>query len=210
MTKFIDLTGKKFNRLTVVERVNDYISPNGFRSTQWKCICECGNEVIVSTSHLRSGHTKSCGCYGREVCVQNGLKIKHGLKESRVYRIWSCMKNRCYNQKDDNYKYYGGRGITVCDEWKDDFQTFYDWSMSHGYTDNLTIDRINVNGNYEPSNCRWATHSEQGKNKRNVIFITFEGETKTLREWSEITGIKYITLFYRYKTGKTPVEILKK
>ena len=210
MGKFIDLTGQKYNRLTVIERASDYIFKNGTRNTRWKCKCDCGNEVIVSTSHLRSGHTKSCGCYAKEVSIQNGLKKKHGLKDSRVYRIWSCMKTRCYNKKDEHFKDYGERGIVVCDEWKDDFQAFYDWSMSHGYADNLTIDRIDVNGNYEPSNCRWVTQKEQSNNKRTTPFVTFNGVTKTLFEWSEITGIKYQTLFYRYKVGKTPAEILKK
>lgn len=206
----MNLIGQKFNRLLVIDKAEKYISPSGNKMNQWLCRCDCGNKIVVTTGHLKSGHTKSCGCLQKEVSIQNGLKKKHGLKDSRVYRIWSCMKTRCFNTKDEHYKNYGARGITVCDEWKEDFQAFYDWSMANGYEEGLTIDRINPDGNYEPSNCRWATKKEQTKNRRNSIFVTHNGETKTLAEWSAETGIYYQTLVYRYKAGKTPAEILKK
>lgn len=177
---------------------------------QWLCECDCGNQIVVTTTHLKSGHTKSCGCYAKEVSVRNGLKKKHGMTKTRIHRIWSQIKTRCFNSKDEHFKDYGGRGITICDEWKNSFESFYEWSMANGYEDNLTIDRIDVNGNYCPENCRWATMKEQNDNKRNTVLLTFEGETRTLGEWSEITGIKYITLFWRYKAGKTPSEILSK
>lgn len=119
------------------------------------------------------------------------------------------MKTRCSNPKYEHFASYGGRGIKVCDEWRNDFQSFHDWAMSNGYKEGLTIDRIDVNGNYEPSNCRWASAKEQSKNKRNTLFVTHKGITKTLIEWAEITGIKYQTLVCRYKSGKTPEEILK-
>lgn len=135
---------------------------------------------------------------------------KHGLIHHRLYRIWGCMKTRCLNKNDEHFPLYGGRGITICDEWKHDFQAFYDWAMANGYQDNLTIDRIDVNGNYEPSNCRWLTRQEQNFNKRNTIFVTLNGETKSLAEWAAETGIYYQTLVYRYKAGKSPAEILKK
>lgn len=216
MGKFIDLVGQKYNRLMVIERASDHIFPSGNKNICWKCKCECGNEVVVTASHLRSGHTKSCGCYSREMskCKEvkhrkHGLTFEVGRKPTRLYRIWSQMKTRCFNLNDEHFKDYGGRGITVCDEWKDDFQAFHDWAVANGYADGLTIDRINVNGNYEPSNCRWATAKEQNSNRRNTPVVTFEGITKTLLEWSEITGVGYQTLYYRYRAGKTPSEILK-
>lgn len=155
MTKLIDLTGQKFGRLTVIERHD---------AKRWKCICDCGNTTYSDGYQLRKGIAKSCGCYHKETC---GVPHrKHGFAGSRLYRIYYKMKERCYKPSNDNYKYYGARGITICDEWLNDFKTFADWSVSHGYQDNLTIDRINPNGNYEPSNCRWITIQEQQRNRR--------------------------------------------
>ena len=160
MRTLIDLTGKKFGRLTVV----GYSHKDSHGACYWECVCKCGSPLIVRGQNLRSGHTQSCGCLQKErVAVAN---MTHGLKGTRLYRIWIDMKGRCYNPKATCHKDYGGRGITVCDEWKDNFQAFYDWAMPNGYRDDLSIDRIDVNGNYEPSNCRWATASEQQKNKR--------------------------------------------
>lgn len=119
------------------------------------------------------------------------------------------MKTRCFNSKDDHFKDYGGRGISVCDEWKNDFKTFHDWALEKGYSDDLSIDRIDSNGNYEPSNCRWATSYEQTNNRRTTVILELDGERHTLSEWSKIKGIGYQTLFARYKSGKTPDEILK-
>lgn len=210
-----DITEQKFNRLTVMKKAESYILPSGGKVGQWLCRCDCGNMVIVKTSHLFSGHTKSCGCYAKEVQIANGKKEKHGLtysengKVARIYRIWSQIKTRCFNSNDGHFANYGGRGITICKEWLTDFKAFYDWSMANGYSDELTIDRINVDGNYEPSNCRWATNAEQNRNKRNTVLVTYEGVSKTLHEWSKITGIGYQTLYYRYKTGKAPEEILR-
>lgn len=207
----LKLIGKTFSRLKVIDKAENYVSPSGAKMKRWLCKCECGNTTICATTHLKSGHTKSCGCYARETSMQNGLKKKHGLKNTRLYRIWQQMKTRCCNPKYEYFSSYGGRGIKVCDEWldKDGFVRFYEWSMSHGYADDLTIDRIDVNGNYCPENCRWATMKEQSKNKRNTPFVTYKGTVKTLAEWAEVTGIKYQTLFCRYKSGKTPEEILK-
>lgn len=158
--QLIDLTGQRFGRLTVVRKSGK----DNFRNSTWECICDCGNSSIVSSVNLRNGNTKSCGCYGRE--RKRNANKTHGMTGSRLHRIWKAMRTRCYNRNFFGFKYYGGRGISICDEWKNDFQAFYDWAMKNGYSDNLTIDRINTNGNYEPSNCRWVTMAEQNKNKR--------------------------------------------
>lgn len=165
----MDLIGQKFNRLLVIGDAERYISPSGHRMKRWLCVCDCGNKISVTTNHLKSGHTKSCGCYAKEVSIQNGLKTKHGLTNTRIHRIWTQMKTRCFNPNDEHYKDYGARGITICDEWLNNLQAFHDWAVSHGYEDHLTIDRIDVNGNYEPGNCRWITISEQAKNTRKAV-----------------------------------------
>ena len=162
--KASDLTGKRFGRLIVIERAENYISPQGQARKRWLCKCDCGNDVIVPASALINGESKSCGCLQKEIA--KNTFTQHGKWGSRLHRIWASMKTRCYNRKSRSYKWYGGRGITICDEWMNSFQAFYDWAMANGYRDDLSIDRIDVNGNYEPSNCRWITIIEQQKNKR--------------------------------------------
>lgn len=159
MKKVIDLTNQKFGRLTVIN-----FAYTKSHKTYWNCQCECGKNTIVYSQKLKTGHTKSCGCYKREKTIKRNYR--HGLCKTRLYSIWHDMNTRCYYKNTDFYKYYGGRGIRICDDWKYDFVNFYNWSISNGYKDNLSIDRINVNGNYEPNNCRWATNLEQALNKR--------------------------------------------
>ena len=159
MGKLIDLTGKRFGRLLVVEKSE---SKNGYAA--WLCRCDCGNEKIISGNELRKGKAKSCGCLRKEVATKTF--IKHGKTNTLLYEVWKSMKARCNNLNNKRYSSYGGRGITVCDEWRESFQAFYDWAMINGYREGLSIDRIDNDGNYEPSNCRWATASEQQKNKR--------------------------------------------
>ena len=193
MGKFIDLTGRRFSRLVVIERAEN--TKGG--QARWLCRCDCGKGSTVRGTLLLSGHTVSCGCYHRETFTNT----KHGKRKSRIYRIWGAIKTRCYNPKATNFKAYGGRGVKICDEWRNDFKTFYEWAMAHGYTDDLTIDRIDVNGNYEPSNCRWATRKEQDQNKRGVKSLTFQCKTHTLREWADITGIHPSAIKERLKRG---------
>lgn len=191
--KAIDHSGERFGRLTVLKRV--YVEQKGHRShAYWLCKCDCGNETVVDGSNLRRGTTKSCGCYQKESMDRF---CTHRKSNTRLYGIWRTMKTRCYNQSYDSFHRYGGRGITICDEWLNDFQSFYDWAMENGYSDDLTIDRIDNNGNYEPSNCRWATAKEQSNNTRRNVRIEFNGESHTMAEWSKILGIKYITLYKR-------------
>ena len=179
------LIGKKFERLTVIKRAEN--SKSG--QTRWFCKCDCGNETIVWGNHLRSGHTKSCGCIQKESVKRIKHYKKHGLHGIRLYRIWNGIKNRTnLSNKNIAYKNYSGRGITICEEWKE-FMPFYNWAINNGYQDNLTIDRIDVNGNYEPKNCRWATMKEQQNNKRNNRFITYNGEKHTISEWKNIYNL---------------------
>lgn len=156
--------GERFGRLIVVERAENYISPQGQARKRWLCKCDCGNMVTVFARGLIGGDTKSCGCLQKEIAKT--VNTKHGMHGARLHVIWSSMKNRCYNQNSTNYKYYGAKGVAICGEWLHDFQAFYDWAMANGYRDDLTIDRINVYGNYEPTNCRWVTIAEQQRNKR--------------------------------------------
>lgn len=204
--KLIDLTGQRFGMLTVLNRAEDYIFKSGRKERVWSCKCDCGNEVNVFGENLKKGNTTSCGCYRKEKVKEE--KTTHGLSDNNLYYAHSNMKSRCYNQNDKRFKNYGGRGIIVCDEWlgANGFINFYNWAISHGYSDGLTIDRIEVDGNYEPNNCRWVDLTTQENNRTNNHLITYNNETMTMAMWAEKLGINYKTLSNRINTQKWSIE----
>jgi hypothetical protein len=196
MSRLIDLTGQQFERLTVISRAENTTTGKA----QWYCECECDKKiVVVRGEHLRSGHTTSCGCIQKENAAK--AQTVHSKSRSRIYRIWASLKKRIQNENNKNYKDYGGRGITICEEWESNFQAFNEWAISNGYTDNLTIDRIDNDKGYSPDNCRWITRKKQCNNKRNNSYITFRGSTKTLSEWAEEYGIQSSTILMRLRRG---------
>lgn len=201
MGKFIDLTGQKYGKLTVISRSKDYISPKGYIAVNWKCKCDCGKIIIIRGCNLKSGATRSCGC--EKVLHPN--RTTHGGTNTRLYKIWKHMRTRCKNPNDLTYNDYGGRGITICNEW-DDFEEFRNWSLEHGYTDDLSIDRVDYNGNYCPDNCRWTDALTQANNTRRNHLITCNGETRTMAEWARITGISYHKLKDRLNKCKWSAE----
>lgn len=199
-----DITGQRFGHLVAIRLVEPYQSSSGKRYRQWLCQCDCGNQKIIFQTNLIEGKIKSCGC------EQYSVHTKHGEAKSRLYSIWRNLRQRCNNPKAKNYDNYGGRGIKVCDNWNnaEGYTAFKEWALSNGYRNDLTIDRINNNGNYEPSNCRWATSLEQNNNQSSNIMISYNNEIHTLSEWSRLTGINRSTLKNRYEKGQSPEEIL--
>ena len=198
--------GDVFGRLTVIKL--DHIERKQTKrdvitKEMWECKCKCGKIITVSHNNLLYGQVKSCGCLHYDK-VKNETYLcttTHGKSKTRLYNIWCNMKRRCTNKKNVDYHNYGGRGIKVCDEWKNDFMSFYNWAINNGYSNDLTIDRIDVNGNYEPNNCKWATKQEQCDNKRNTVYLTCNNKTKTLSEWSKSLSIPKMTIMNRLKLG---------
>lgn len=206
---FKDLSGKKFGRLTAIEKVGDAIKRNG---VLWRCKCDCGNEKIVPSGYLKSGNTASCGCLFIESRYRKRDGVKNKIYGERICGIHEAMIQRCYNKNCAQYDNYGGRGISVCEEWRNNggCRRFYNWSISNGYRNDLSIDRIDVNGNYEPSNCRWATAKEQANNRRNNRFLEYMGEKHTVDEWSKIIGIHRATIYKRLKKNLPINQVLQK
>ena len=198
-----DLTGRRFGRLTVI----DFYDHNKYGQPRWLCECDCGNTAVVTGSDIRSGSTSSCGCLWRERITQS--KTTHGMSQSDIYAEYRSMKNRCYNEQAHNYKYYGGRGIKMCDRWRDDIHAFYDdvSILPNFREEGYSLDRIDNDGDYEPGNVRWATIKEQCNNRRPNIgkrIHEYNGEMYSLREISNMTGISYKTLNNRLLKGWEP------
>lgn len=203
MKRLIIYQGNTFGKLTALYEVQD-----GKPGQRWFCQCECGEVTVVSASNLRSGDTKSCGCERIRKIVSFNTKhgqAKQGVK-NREYLIWAGMLNRCYVPSNTSYPSYGGRGITVCDRWRD-FKAFIE-DMGEAPSSNHSIDRIDSNGNYSPDNCRWATRTEQARNTRTNRLLTYQGETLTMIEWAKRLGVSYHALFARLKNGWSTEEAL--
>lgn len=199
--------GDKYGRLTIQEYAGK--AKNG--STLVKCICDCGTKKIVRLYSLKKGEIKSCGCFAKELLVKRNKTIKHtthGQSRTRLYTIWCDMKQRRLNKNQKVFKHYGERKISICDEWKNNFNSFYDWAIKNGYADNLTIDRIDVDGNYNLSNCRWATMQQQRRNTRSNVFVEINGVKKVLIDWCGYYKIKYTTVLSRIYSGWEMVKAI--
>lgn len=190
-----DIVGKRFGKLIVVKYLYHIYDKSGYKKRVYLCKCDCGKEkkVFRHKLFLKIKPIRSCGCMQRHP--------KHNLSLSRIYKIYNGIRKRCFNKNAHNYKTYGGRGITMCKEWKDNFMSFYNWAINNGYKDNLTIDRINNDGNYEPNNCRWATRIEQNENRSNKIRIKYNNKYYSLKELSKILNINLNTIRNRYYKG---------
>ena len=203
-----DLTGQDFWSFHVIQKGPEHIRANGKPVVQWECKCICGNIRYISTTALLSGKCKSCGCMHDE--YNRISSTIHGDSHTRLHNIWSGMRARCYSKSDYHYRWYGERGIKICDQWKDNYAAFKEWALNNGYSENLTIDRINVNGDYEPTNCRWATMTEQTNNTRRNVVIEAFGEKLTLSEWSRKMNIDYGVLKSRIRRGWSAEDALTK
>lgn len=185
--------GMRVRMLTVIKKSGRDSS----RNILWECRCDCGRAVSVTAHALRTSRI-SCGCTNQGT---------HHKTNTRLYAIWTSMKRRCYNPHDKSYqKWYGAKGIKMCDEWKNDFMSFHDWSISNGYNDTLSIDRIDCNGNYEPSNCRWVTSQVQAINKSNNVLLTYNGETLTVTDWARRLNVAQATIKRRFEKHGSPYK----
>lgn len=200
MSSRIDLTGLKFGRWTVIKKVESRKRNDGKTESQYLCRCDCGNEKIIAGKCLSDGSSKSCGCYRSE--FQSKRMQSHGMSNTRIYHEWDSMKNRCFNKRPGTES-WNGKGIKVCEEWmgKTGFKNFYKWAINNGYSDQLTLDRIDNNKDYSPENCRWADYIIQNNNSSNNVMIEYHGEIKTIAQWAKEYGINYQTLYSRIKRG---------
>lgn len=187
----IDLTGNRFGGWFVLKR-----APNRGKAVMWECLCDCGTTSVVQGTSLKSGASTNCGC-GR---IKNHYRT-HGLTKHPLYRVWQRIKGCTSSPSHQDYAHYGGRGIQMCVDWQNDFQSFYDWCMSHGWEKGLEIDRIDTNGNYEPSNCRFTDRVGQMSNTRKTRLVTYNGKTQSVAQWARETGLKVNTLYGRLKNG---------
>jgi hypothetical protein len=191
----LDLSGQRFGRLTAIEM----IGPNRNKQIVWRCVCDCGNETFVTATVLHRGAVRSCGCLRRDTTRKN--KTIHGHRYERLYGIWKNMIKRCHLETDRSYGRYGERGISVCDEWRNSYDNFRDWSYENGYEDDLSIDRMDNDGNYSPNNCRWTDRFTQANNTRRSRPITYDDITHSISEWSRLFGVNRHSLRYRIEHG---------
>ena len=200
----MDLTNQRYGRLLVTDFVG-YGEKS--KKKRWKCLCDCGNICVVDQCHLRSGHTTSCGCFHKERLVDVGKNNrKFSVTVDRLRRIYCSMITRCYNQNNRAFRWYGAKGITVCQEWRDDKQNFIKWALENGYSETLTLDRIDSNGNYDPSNCRWVDVKTQIRNRSNTIKLY----GKPLAEWCDILHLDYKVILRRMYSGSSFEEAISK
>ena len=199
-----DLTGYRFGYFEVTEELPPHIRKNGKKVRVWDCVCICGNHRTLNRQEIITGKRKSCGCMAAELMRKSNTV--HGDSHTRRHNIWSGMRERCYTKTDSHYPGYGGRGITVCREWLLNYTAFRDWATANGYTDELSIDRIDNNGPYSPENCRWVNHRSQCNSTRRNHCIEINGEQKTIAEWSRISGVKGPTIRKRLLLGWSPED----
>ena len=199
----IDLTNQKFNRLTVLE----YSGKNKCGTSLWLCRCDCGTEKVIISSHLKNGNTASCGCLQKEIASES--QTTHGRSYHPLYFVLDAMKQRCYNKNNKAYKNYGGRGITVCPEWRNEPEVFIDWAKANGYEIGLQIDRINNDGNYEPNNCRFVTRKENNNNRRDNKGYFLLGVFYTISQLAEKFNINYDAFYGRIYRGGTLQQALR-
>lgn len=197
-----NLTGKKIGRLIVLSEVFGHKHAGKHR--KWLCLCDCGNKREIFQDRLVKGKTVSCGCWQRDVTSKR--LTTHGKSKTALYSLWQNMIARCSNPNLREWKHYGGRGIVVCEQWKD-FEVFVS-DMGDPPFDGAEIDRTDNDGNYEPDNCRWATRTEQCNNTRSNVVLDIDGESKTLVQWSRETGIPYKTIHNRVKAGKFGLDLV--
>ena len=194
-----NLVGQRFGRLLVVEKVKGKTMKNGYEEQTYKCKCDCGKDVVLPYASLTTGNTKSCGCLFLENLIKRNTT--HGMSDTKLYLVWKEMIARCTRETDKSYKYYGALGVSVCKEWSENFENFYNWAIEFGYKEGLEIDRIDYNGNYEPSNCRWVTRKVQMNNMRRNVIIDIDGISHTMAEWSDIFKISQDLFRNRLKAG---------
>lgn len=201
-----NVIGQRFNRLTIIEQYGEG------RTSKCLCKCDCGGEKITTYSNLSTNNTMSCGCLHREMLIERNKKTgkwngASGNEDTKsLYSVWSAMRIRCTNESSWAYKWYGAKGVKVCEDWSEDFSNFSDWAFDNGYAIGLTIDRVDSNGNYEPSNCRWVTMKIQANNKSNNKLLEYKGEVKTLAQWCEELKLNYDKTKSRLNAGRWSVE----
>ena len=196
--KLIDLVGRRYGKLTVVAHSGVHTYSNGRKVHIWDCKCDCGNTKRADAGNLKSGNVRSCGC----LFQPSVISTKHGMSRSTEFYIWSGILARCYNQNSAAYHRYGGRGIQVCDEWKESFEAFYK-DMGDRPSNNHSVDRIDNDGDYSPENCRWATRQEQGRNTSSNRWFTYNGKRMILADWAKEVGMPLARLHTRLKRGWT-------